>query len=57
MTNVVVPNETLKVLSDTTEGSDEEGKLGQPTNRHDIVFDRWTYERSLMSDDARVVVG
>jgi len=52
----VVLTDTLtpKSIIDTSEGSDDEGKVGQPTNRHDIVFGRWIYERSLMSDDALV---
>ena len=39
---------------DTTESSDYGGKLGQRTDRHEIVFGRWAYEGSLMPDDALV---
>jgi len=45
-----------KSAIDTTEGSDDRGKLVQPTNGHDIVSGHWTYEGSFMSDDALVKV-
>ena len=37
-----------------TGGSDDRGKLVQPTDRHDIISGSWTDKGSLMSNDALV---